>query len=120
MRSPKNDKKKKRIVVTASYEGLKKAETALIRLGFESKSNFAKYHSSRTTVTKFFQGKPISVESFKRICKGLELDWKDCLRTEEIIITDQEEVTRETLNLQITLTDGQTQIVKGVIFFKVI
>jgi hypothetical protein len=48
------------------------------------------------------------------------LDWEDCLATEEIIITDQEEVTRETLDLQITLTDGQTKIVKGVIFFKVI
>ncbi|MCE2700704.1 MAG: hypothetical protein LW859_25635 [Anabaena sp. 49633_E8] len=41
--------------MTASCQCIKKAEMALIRLGFESKSNFAKHHLSRTTVTKFFQ-----------------------------------------------------------------
>ena len=98
MRSPNNDQKKKRITVTASCQCIKKAEMALIRLGFESKSNFAKHHLSRTTVTKFFQGQPISVDSLKRICRELELNWEDCLPTEEIINNNQEKKTRENNN----------------------
>ena len=66
---------------------------ALIRLGFESKSNFAKHHLSRTTVTKFFQGQPISIDSLKKICRELELNWEDCLPTEEIINNNQEKIT---------------------------
>jgi DNA-binding Xre family transcriptional regulator len=110
MRSPNNGQKKKRITVTASCQCIKKAEMALIRLGFESKSNFAKYHLSRTTGTKFFQGQPISVDSLKRICRELELNWEDCLPTEEIINNNQEKKTRENnnySNYQLPITNYQ-------------
>ena len=113
MRSPNNGQKKKRITVTASCQCIKKAEMALIRLGFESKSNFAKYHLSRTTVTKFFQGQPISVDSLKRICRELELNWEDCLPTEEIINNNQEKKTRENnnySNYQLPITNYQLPI----------
>jgi DNA-binding Xre family transcriptional regulator len=113
MRSHNNDQKKKRITVTASCQCIKKAEMALIRLGFESKSNFAKYHLSRTTVTKFFQGQPISVDSLKRICRELELNWEDCLPTEEIINNNQEKKTRENnnySNYQLPITNYQLPI----------
>jgi DNA-binding Xre family transcriptional regulator len=113
MKSHNNDQKKKRITVTASCQCIKKAEMALIRLGFESKSNFAKYHLSRTTVTKFFQGQPISVDSLKRICKELELNWEDCLPTEEIINNNQEKKTRENnnySNYQLPITNYQLPI----------
>jgi DNA-binding Xre family transcriptional regulator len=113
MRSPNNDQKKKRITVTASCQCIKKAEMALIRLGFESKSNFAKHHLSRTTVTKFFQAQPISVDSLKRICRELELNWEDCLPTEEIINNNQEKKTRENnnySNYQLPITNYQLPI----------
>ncbi|NJO65542.1 MAG: pentapeptide repeat-containing protein, partial [Richelia sp. RM2_1_2] len=32
---------------------------------------------SRSTVTKFFQCKPIQLDSFKRICDGLKLNWEE-------------------------------------------
>jgi DNA-binding Xre family transcriptional regulator len=114
MKSHNNGQKKKRITVTASCQCIKKAEMALIRLGFESKSNFAKYHLSRTTVTKFFQGQPISVDSLKRICKELELNWEDCLPTEEIINNNQEKKTRENnnySNYQLPITNYQLPII---------
>ncbi|NEQ87655.1 MAG: pentapeptide repeat-containing protein [Moorea sp. SIO2I5] len=48
------------------------------RLGFESKSNLAKSQLiGRSTVTKFFQSKPIQLDSFKRICQALKLDWRE-------------------------------------------
>jgi uncharacterized protein YjbI with pentapeptide repeats len=70
-------RKKTRITITASSEGVKIAENALIRLGFDTKSNFAKSQClARSTVTKFFQCQPIQLDSFKKICQELELDWR--------------------------------------------
>ena len=52
-------KKKKKLTLVASKQGIEIAERALIRLGFDSKSNFAVAHLSRSTVTKFFKQVPI-------------------------------------------------------------
>jgi len=69
--------KKNKITITASSEGVKIAENALLRLGFESKSNFAKSQLlARSTVTRFFQCQPIQPDSFKKICHELKLDWR--------------------------------------------
>ncbi|NEO12931.1 MULTISPECIES: pentapeptide repeat-containing protein [unclassified Moorena] len=69
---------KKKVTIIATPKGLEKAEKALIRLGIESKSNLAKsLLIGRSTVTKFFQSKPIQLDSFKRICDGLKLDWRE-------------------------------------------
>jgi uncharacterized protein YjbI with pentapeptide repeats len=69
-------RKKKKMTISASSEGVKIAENALIRLGFDSKSNFAKSKFlARSTVTKFFQCQPIQPDSFKEICQELKLDW---------------------------------------------
>jgi uncharacterized protein YjbI with pentapeptide repeats len=68
-------KKKRKITITASSEGVKIAENALIGLGFDSKSDFAKSKFlARSTVTKFFQCQPIQLDSFKKICLELKLD----------------------------------------------
>jgi DNA-binding Xre family transcriptional regulator len=70
-------RKKKKITITASSEGVKIAENALIGLGFDSKSDFAKSKFlARSTVTKFFQCQPIQLDSFKKICQELKLDWR--------------------------------------------
>ena len=53
-------------------------EKALIGLGFDSKSNFAVAQLlARGVVTKFFTQQPIQLDSFKRICEALELNWKE-------------------------------------------
>jgi hypothetical protein len=63
-------RKKKKITITASSEGVEIAQKALIRLGFDSKINFAKSQLlARSTVTKFFQCQPIQADSFKKICQ---------------------------------------------------
>ena len=69
-------RKKKKITIPASSEGLKIAENALFGLGFDSKINFAKAQLlSRRTITKFFQCRLIQLDSFKKICHELKLDW---------------------------------------------
>ena len=76
MTNPSQNRKNKRITYIASEKGVEKAEKAL--LGFESKSKFAEAQLlSRSTVTKFFNQKPIQLDSFKRICEALKLKWEE-------------------------------------------
>ena len=64
--------KKRKITYTATAEGVERAEKALARRGFGSKTNFAtSILMSRSTVTKFFGRKPIQLDSFQRICEKL-------------------------------------------------
>ncbi len=71
-------RKKKRFTLIASLEGLEKAEKSLLRLGFESQSKFAGVQLlSRSSVSNFFNRKPIQLDTFKRICEGLTLAWQD-------------------------------------------
>ena len=117
--------KKKRMTITASSELIERAEKALIRLGYESKSNFGHKVTSRSTVTKFFNGESIEISRFKTICEALTLNWQDFLPTEQpvemssdyccISKTNQEEVTMKTLHRTITVMDSETQIIKVVI-----
>ncbi|NEO98224.1 MAG: hypothetical protein F6K58_05930 [Symploca sp. SIO2E9] len=77
-------KKKKKLTITASERGVEKAEKALIRLGLNSKSNFAKSRLlSRGTVTKFFNQQPIQLDLFKKICQELKLNWREVAPIEE-------------------------------------
>jgi uncharacterized protein YjbI with pentapeptide repeats/DNA-binding Xre family transcriptional regulator len=121
-------KKKKKVTLTASAQGLITAENALVRLGFESKSNFAASQLiSRSTVTKFFQGEPIQLDSLKRICDALELTWQEIagmsaaeqrsLSGIELKISDEtEEVGKmQTLRRQVTVVDPNSGKVKAVI-----
>jgi uncharacterized protein YjbI with pentapeptide repeats len=78
-------RKKKKIMIAASSEGVKRAENALLRLGFDSKSDFAKSKFlARSTVTDFFLRRPIQVNSFKTICHALQLDWMRIAELSEV------------------------------------
>lgn len=70
---------KKKFTLIATEEGVAKAEKALIRMSFGSQSNFANaILMSRSTVSKFFNRKPIQLDSFKRICEQLGgLKWQE-------------------------------------------
>jgi predicted NACHT family NTPase len=82
---------RKRVTVVASAEGIEKAERALIRLGFESKSNFAESQLlARNAVTKFFQRNPIQLDTFKRICSGLHLKWDEILESDAMDVSNQD------------------------------
>ncbi|HLP87535.1 MAG TPA: pentapeptide repeat-containing protein [Nostocaceae cyanobacterium] len=86
MTSDINVKKKTKITYTASKQGVERAKKALQRLGFDSQDSFAKsIYLSRSTLTKFLYHRPIQLDSFKRICEALELNWQ------EIIAIDQEQ-----------------------------
>ena len=66
-----------RFVIVCSQKNIKRAEKALVSLGFDSKNSLAKYCLlSRNTVTKFFNQQPIQPDSFKRICEALKLNWQ--------------------------------------------
>ncbi|MBW4446235.1 MAG: pentapeptide repeat-containing protein [Spirirestis rafaelensis WJT71-NPBG6] len=121
-------KKKKKITYTASTQGIERAENALKRLGFESKSNFAESQLlSRSTVTKFFQCQPIQLDSFKRICKALKLNWaevagiieerqSECLERNNYSSPDTDEVVQvQAVHRQVTVLDKQTKKIKAVI-----
>ncbi|MEM7715324.1 MAG: hypothetical protein AAF349_17390, partial [Cyanobacteria bacterium P01_A01_bin.68] len=78
MTDPSQSRKKKKLTIIASEQGVEKAEKALIRFGIESKRNFAKSRMlSRSTVTKFFNRQPIQLDTFKKICEELELNWRE-------------------------------------------
>lgn len=122
-------KKNKKVTITASSNGMEKAKKALIRLGFESQSDFAKSQFiGRTTVTKFFNFKPIQLDSFKRICDGLKLDWREIAgiaeenRSEPLTRNDGsssellEEVEQgQAPRREVTVIDKQSQTIKAVI-----
>src|SRR4028119_2237628 len=121
-------RKKKKIMITASSEGVKIAEKALIRLGFDSKSNFAKSQLlARSTVTKFFLRQPLKPDSFKKICLELKLDWRriaelsekpsqipgitDCINPD--INEGVEKMLTSTFLLQVTLRDKKANTLKA-------
>jgi uncharacterized protein YjbI with pentapeptide repeats len=122
-------KKKEKITITASSEGVKIAKNALIRLGFASKSNFAKSQLlAPTTVSKFFTCKPLQLDSFKKICLELKLDWRriaelseetpsqipgitDCINPD--INEGVEKMLTPTFVLQVTLIDKKANTLKA-------
>ena len=122
-------RKKKKITIPASSEGLKIAENALIGLGFDSKSNFSKAQLlSRRTITKFFQCRLIQLDSFKKICQELKLDWtqiagisegkyskiperNDCLNPD--INEGGEKMHTQTFYRQVTVRDEKTNKIKA-------
>jgi uncharacterized protein YjbI with pentapeptide repeats/DNA-binding Xre family transcriptional regulator len=125
-------RKKKKITYTASPQGIQKSEKALKRLGFESKINFAKSKFlSRSTITKFFNCQPIQLDSFKRICEALTLDWQEIVQMCEEEQSNRLEINEfsnsdtnegveqvQTLFLKLTVLDKQNQVIKAVIILE--
>ena len=84
MTTDKKDTKRRRITITLSEEGRQRATLALRRMGFMSKMNLAEASLlSRSTVSKFFALKPISLDSFQIICDVLNLNWREVAGLED-------------------------------------
>ena len=113
-------RRKNRVTIIASVEGLEKAAKALVRLGFESRINFAKAQLiSPSSVTNFFTTKPIQLDTFKRICEGLKLEWQDIA---EISGIAEENIAQKLKEKQENLTsyiemgvDAMTTLVRQII-----
>ena len=132
MTDPSLGRKKRKITYAASAQGVEKAEKALKRLGFESKINFAKSNLlSRTTVTKFFQCQSIQLDSLKRICEALKLDWEKIvpmceeeqsnrleINEPSNLDTNEEGERMQMLSRQITVLDKHSQATKAEIILK--
>jgi uncharacterized protein YjbI with pentapeptide repeats len=111
------ERTKSRITYAATPEGIKSAE-AKLNNGFASKKIFADLVPiSRSTVTKFFAGKPIELDGFLQICNKLKLDWKEiagiksCVDNGEIeqeLNSDEE----EKVTFTITSSVGKKDIAK--------
>jgi uncharacterized protein YjbI with pentapeptide repeats len=124
-----SSRKNRQIPITASSEGVKRAEKALIGLDFNSKSDFAKSKFlARSTVTKFFLRRPIKPDSFKDICKELKLKWreiaelpeektsripeiKDCINPD--INEGVDKMLTPTFYRQVTVIDEKTNKIKA-------
>ena len=99
--------RKRRIKIAASSEGVKIAEKALIRLGFDSRSNFAESKRiARNTVTKFFHSELIQVDTFKEICKELKLNW---IKIAAGIEEQSEQITRNDCSIS-DINEGVEQV----------
>jgi uncharacterized protein YjbI with pentapeptide repeats len=128
---------RKRVTVVASEKGIEKAERALVRLGFESKSNFAKSQLvSRNAVTKFFNRDPIQLDTFKRICDGLRLKREEILDpnstlsllkqnrseltevAEDCVTTTGQQGSVQAITCQVTVVNQQSNEVKATIILK--
>ncbi len=63
--------------IKASPDGIKKAATALSRNNLNKTVLAKEVELSRSTVNKFFRGKPVDRINFEEICKKLGLDWQE-------------------------------------------
>lgn len=76
-------KEQRRTTVIASEAGIEKAERVLIRLGFNSKTNFSRSTLiSKAAVFRFFNRYPIQFYTFKMICESLTLNWREIIQSE--------------------------------------
>lgn len=116
-------KYKKKTTISATSQGIEKAEKALVRLGFVSKKDFSDSTLiGRNTVTNFFLYRKIKVDSFKRICEKLTLDWKEIadLTVEEsqTSVTRQANKDLESILIstrQVTVKDKQSGTIKAIL-----
>ncbi|MEP0874062.1 hypothetical protein NDA01_30640 [Trichocoleus desertorum AS-A10] len=95
--------KRKRVTVIASRLGIDCAEKSLIRLGFDSKSHFAKTQlMSKSTVDKFFNRQPIQLDSFKAICEALKIeDWRSIAELEPLVAQYASEASEKEAELDV-------------------
>ncbi|MFM6581148.1 MAG: hypothetical protein ACKPJ9_02750 [Dolichospermum sp.] len=107
------------MTITASPELIKRAEKALFRLGYESKFSFAEKVISRSTVTKFFKGEPIAIDSFKTICEALTLNWQDFLTTEQPVEISSIDSETKIIIIKVVITlDGDINSVDKIEFLQ--
>jgi len=69
---------KKQLTVSATEEGIERANKAMIRHGYGSITSYAEVSCvGRGSITKFFNREPIKLDTFQQICEELELLWEE-------------------------------------------
>ncbi|PZO35654.1 MAG: hypothetical protein DCF19_23320 [Pseudanabaena frigida] len=91
--------------LTCCNKGLQKANIEIrLRSWSQEELAFQASLSTRTSVGKFFQGKPVEQKSFIKICQALNLDWQeiagllDNLET-ELVIAQPVEVEKSHIDI---------------------
>ena len=102
--------KRKRFLITASIKGVERAEDFLKRRGVSSISAFAKAQLlGKSSVDKFLSRQPIQVDTFIKICEGLEVqDWKELAELEPVL--EQCEQATQAQKLQGCLAQDSRQV----------
>ncbi len=119
MKNSDKERKRRRITVIATEQGVDKAEINFKNFGIQSQTSFAKsIWMSRSVVSKFFNFHPIQLDSFKRICERLELNWRDIIQIDENLKDYEEEKMLETYSRSIIVTDESNQLVIAEITLK--
>ena len=80
-------RRRKRILITASIKGVERAHGILKRQGISSMSAFAKPRFlGKSSVDKFFSHQPIQADTFIKICEGLDVkDWRELAELEPVL-----------------------------------
>jgi tetratricopeptide (TPR) repeat protein/DNA-binding Xre family transcriptional regulator len=86
----------------ASQDGIKQAKIALADKAWRREDLVAKVEISRSTVMKFFSGKPVDTSYFVQICQALTLNWQEIA---------QSELTEQEFNSCVALDVVKTQLV---------
>lgn len=94
--------------LVASSKGIEKAKNALKRLNL-TQSDLAHEFAiaSWATVSKFFNGKPISRTNFTEICKRLDLDWEDIVAP--FLAEEEEEQLEQSLSPELAALQRNSQ-----------
>jgi uncharacterized protein YjbI with pentapeptide repeats len=137
MTDPSPGLKNRKVTYAASPQGIEKAEKALKRLGFWSKIHFVSSSLvdgnllSRSTGEKFFQGQSIQLDSFKRICEALTLNWQEIVQVYEEEQAERLEINKpstsdtddgvepvQMIERQLPISDEQSQEIKAVLLLE--
>ncbi|OKH33849.1 hypothetical protein NIES2119_22150 [[Phormidium ambiguum] IAM M-71] len=113
----KKGRKNKKTTCTASVEGVEMAENALIRLGYKSKTKFAESQRlSPRTVTMFFNRQPLQINSFRRVCESLQLNWEVIQYTERT--SEATSPALEIMSRQVVVVDKHNEEIKAEIILE--
>ncbi|MDJ0674225.1 MAG: pentapeptide repeat-containing protein [Calothrix sp. MO_167.B42] len=98
--------------VYASLGGITRANQALVHNQLSIKSLAVELDLSRSTVSKFFNGKSVDRLNFIEICEKLDLEWEEII--DKSSLPNQEEIVRSTgIKQETTVSVGAMKSERG-------
>ena len=104
---------KRSLQVQEQYK--EKAEKAFITLGLTQETFAQRLELSRSTVSRFFNCKPIYIENFVTICDALKLDWEEITGLKERVGNDhltemQEDKQQSEIDIELVVNQIREQV----------
>ena len=75
-----------RVSLTASSEGIEKAQIARIGKTWTYEELSEELEITKQPIVKFFNGRPVDKKIFVQICQKLELDWQEIALLEQKLV----------------------------------